>query len=624
MRRAFSIIFVLLVVFPAALHGQSTSGGKVVATPAPLQPQLAAGVTRINFTEYPVGTYVTTQYEKQGVIFSGSSPFITTDASDQYSPVLSGSPLFFGSITVTFVDPNNPSTPALADNVSFPAGYFNTVDSTTVTYFDLNGKTITTAPDSQLGIETFTAPGPIHGFTIAITGSEPYGFAIGYLDFQIETERIEAQNVTQNPPLKAEYATVGSDAAKTATLPLGSTFQIKLQQLQADGTYKDVPSGFSLGSAQLSGSVDSSALFSGEAAFKYTNQVNNAAVFQAVHLGKQELTITPNDTSLSPVKLTISVENPQTLGSSHTSDDPYIFAVSNATGVPPQMVKGQIRKETLPAFNRYTWRYEPLSRSVGDREVSRRANLRYTATPYTLLRLPTIGDSVNPGNCGKKYGYLMHVDSRIPDKKCIGLSQGADFSQQVMDQIATTYARIVIPNRDAKTGALTSGTVELSATDRYVSAADVYLYSNSKYHWTNNTIKSYAKKLAFTAQFSLASSYGWLQVTYVEAIRRAWKGTGGCGPSNARDPYNLFDTPCSLAAHASSLWVGTRITEGNFAKLYGAHPSLKDQGGLDTLFAKAFERYNSGQAHYGTDVVKYSKSYEPVPANTIFAAGGQP
>ncbi len=395
--------------------------------PAVVQAQAAPGATLITFSEFPVGTPISTQYASSGVAFSGSSPFITTDSDNPTSPVLSGTPRFFGSITATFVKPNDPSQPAIADNVSFDAGYFNAVGSTTVTYFDVNGATIATVVNTQLAIEHITAPNAIHGFTIAITGTEPFGFAIDNLAFQVEVPTIQAQNVTPSLSLNPETGEVGTAAAQTARFPLGSTFQIKLQLKQPDGTFQDVPSTFSLGSAQLTGNLDANALFPGEAVFQYTDQVNNAGVFQAVHLGTQELTITPNDTRKPPVKLTISVEMPASLGSTQSQVDALLYPLADATGVPPQMIKGQIAQEAN--FNPMAWRYEPLNGEVGDFAVSFRPKDLRTQVPYSSLRLPTIGDSLDPGNCGNKYDYTTHVDSRIPDPKCPGLAQGATFSQ---------------------------------------------------------------------------------------------------------------------------------------------------------------------------------------------------
>ncbi len=180
-----------------------------------------------------------------------------------------------------------------------------------------------------------------------------------------------------------------------------------------------------MGTPSLTGKLDSGALFSGGAVLQYTNQPNDAVVLQAVHLGTQQLTITSSDDHIKPVKITLSVEDPQSLGASYPDFDPGLYPLADDTGLPPQMIKGQI--ETEGRFNPMAWRYEPFNDEVGDFAVSNGPDLR-AQTPYSALRLPTIGDRVNPGNCGANYDYASHIDSRIPDRTaCPGLAQGGIF-----------------------------------------------------------------------------------------------------------------------------------------------------------------------------------------------------
>lgn len=112
----------------------------------------------ITFSEYPTGTSITTQYQALGAVFASGTgaPFITTDGSNPTSPVLSGTPLFQGPITVTFVDPNNPAVGALATNVELDAGYFDNLDSVSITYFDMGGNALGSIANSAFGIEHFT------------------------------------------------------------------------------------------------------------------------------------------------------------------------------------------------------------------------------------------------------------------------------------------------------------------------------------------------------------------------------------------------------------------------------------------------------------------------------------
>ena len=613
----------------ARAQSQSTSPNNI-ATRSLVQPQAVPGNTLITFSEFPDGSTISDQYASSGVLF-GPNTFITDDASNPTSPVLSGSPQFFGPITVTFVNPTDSTKPATATNITFDSGYFDTVGSTTITYFDINGATISSVVNSQLGIQTFSAPNGIHGFTIAATGNEPAGFALDNLSFQIQAQSIQAQNVTPGLNLKPETTDVGTDAAKTLHLTLGGTFQIALGFKQSDGSVQALSSTFTLGSASLTGMPDSNALFASNTVTQYTTQVNNAAVFQATHLGTQPLTITPSNNAAPPLTVTLSVEAPNALGSSHPEFDPALYTLGDDTGIPPQMIKGQIVTEAN--FNPMTWRYEPFNAEVGDFFISTGpSDARAATSPYSTLRLATLGDSTDPG-CGNKYDYPTHVDSRIPDPNCVGLALGATFSLQVMTDIAGTRIPFVIPQRDANTGTLitdSNGNVltrSLQATDIYVSARDVFLYNDGRWHWSPTAKQGAVNALTkgstdFTAQLSLAASYGLLQVTYVKALGKNWAGnTGSCGATNPLDPDNLFDTGCNLSNGGGSLGIGTRITEVNFASNGAAgdpNPAVIDEPTLEIYFSQAYQLYNAKKKGYGTAVVTNSKSYEPTPSGTIF------
>lgn len=106
--------------------------------------------------------------------------FITSDASNPTSPVLSGNPQFNGPIAVLFdVD--------LA-GVGFDAGYFDAANSTGITAFDRNGSLLGTVTNIGTGVEflglaTSDGSGQIAGVFLDLQRNEPAGFAIDNLYF---------------------------------------------------------------------------------------------------------------------------------------------------------------------------------------------------------------------------------------------------------------------------------------------------------------------------------------------------------------------------------------------------------------------------------------------------------
>ncbi len=106
--------------------------------------------------------------------------FITDDGANPTSPVLSGSPVFNGPISVLF------SKPVAA--VGLDGGYFNALAGTSIEAFSASGASLGLVQNQAFGIEFFgladaSGDNVISGISFYITGSEPGGFAIDNLTF---------------------------------------------------------------------------------------------------------------------------------------------------------------------------------------------------------------------------------------------------------------------------------------------------------------------------------------------------------------------------------------------------------------------------------------------------------
>jgi RHS repeat-associated protein len=139
----------------------------------------------ITFSEFPDGSPITNQYQPNGIDFSGDSPFIADDGSNPTSPVLSGTPRFFGTITGTFVQPDG--TPRTVGNFSLDVGFIDTSGSTEVIAYDSSGNAIDTVPIEDTGIVnvSISVPG-IASFSVqAVDPGNPdsSGFAIDNVAF---------------------------------------------------------------------------------------------------------------------------------------------------------------------------------------------------------------------------------------------------------------------------------------------------------------------------------------------------------------------------------------------------------------------------------------------------------
>ena len=126
----------------------------------------------------PLGTYVTNQFAKDGIVFSGQSPFITDDGSSDVNPTISGSPLFQGTVVGTFVKPGT-QTPATVDEFSLSVGYIDNPGSTEMTVYNSKGKQLGVLVANEEGFNTLfsTFPGAA-SFSVATVGDEPAGWEI--------------------------------------------------------------------------------------------------------------------------------------------------------------------------------------------------------------------------------------------------------------------------------------------------------------------------------------------------------------------------------------------------------------------------------------------------------------
>jgi lysophospholipase L1-like esterase len=188
-------LLVLLVLSPlpaGAIPVPSTANGNPTPPAAqnlPAQNSPALGATTITFSEYPIGTIITNQYEDDGIIFAGDTAgdaqFITSDGANPTSPVLSGTPLFTGDVGAHFVIPNT-TTPTTVNSISLDVGYIDNPGSTVVRAYGLNGSLLGSVSANEIGIDLLTVSfSGIASFIVTSVTFEAAGFAIDNLSFSI-------------------------------------------------------------------------------------------------------------------------------------------------------------------------------------------------------------------------------------------------------------------------------------------------------------------------------------------------------------------------------------------------------------------------------------------------------
>ena len=171
-------------IAPEGLLRHSTNAGKhagkhVLARPDLLPPPDGSDLgAPLPLGSLPLGTYVTSQFAKDGIIFSGQSPFITDDGSSSVNPTLSGSPLFQGTIVGTFVKPGT-QQPATVDDFSVEVGYIDNPDSTQMTVYNSMGQQLGVLVATQYGFNQLysTFPGAA-SFSVSSVSEEDAGWEL--------------------------------------------------------------------------------------------------------------------------------------------------------------------------------------------------------------------------------------------------------------------------------------------------------------------------------------------------------------------------------------------------------------------------------------------------------------
>lgn len=140
----------------------------------------ATSYPTITFDEVPLESFVTNEYQADGVVFT-STVQTSEDEANPTSPVLSGYPRFEGAIEGEFVNPATGSAQTIT-SFTLDVGYINNRDSVIVEAFDTDGNAVQTATANSFGINTLTLTYQgIASFSVHEVSEEEAGFAIDNL-----------------------------------------------------------------------------------------------------------------------------------------------------------------------------------------------------------------------------------------------------------------------------------------------------------------------------------------------------------------------------------------------------------------------------------------------------------
>jgi hypothetical protein len=387
-----------------------------------------------------------------------------------------------------------------------------------------------------------------------------------------------------------------------ANVALGSIFAVKLVKKHSSGGITNVmplAAAYAMPQRNVSPTLETTLnLFPQDVAVSLSGGLNvgTETRFAAVHLGTFTVQMLPLTESLAPVRVMVNVVRPAALGGSHNDLDNSIIDAAHERGIPPQILKGQIRQEAGTGFDPQTFRYEPCSAdftyvSRGQTKINTAAYKPFAMdaalddsdlTPVVDLRNKLyIPDATSPG--GRR--HITHADHGVTPKQIwLASDNWNDHGQNWSTQSCGAWTKY-----------------------RAIHGATSF----------NSFLDEMDK---FTAQTPTATSYGLMQVMFDVAVKYDWSVADPLHPGQTtRNPRYLVDTEEALKVkHGGSMFVGS----AEDAKRYQlAHPDA-------TTFPSQEEFYDSvkvplwmytgggkSQSDYGITIID-TYQFEYLPTQT--------
>jgi hypothetical protein len=497
----------------------------------------------------------------------------------------------------------------------------------------------------------------------------------GLTNLEYDARDTERFTIKVDGETDAESAFVAQDLK--AELPLGTRFDLSFERRQADGTWTTVTSGFRIGEETvkppLLATLNDAAqarepLFPETVVFPYDATVSaTTKTFQVVHKGDATLTVTPSDAKQGddPIKLQISIGNPTSLGvpdaplpfhngrrndpqARHFDDE--IVKRAHSSGLPPQWIKAQIDQETgdtnARVFDPFSLRYEPFSRDYAlieragffARQFPRAPRDAQPPERYSDFQLPNGALLCRPGSgpCGGSFSDLD--DFEPPHRRgylyCDNGSSVLVPSFGVYPTARQYVQSNVYPRPPRPPGR--EWPISEDPSPQPDCADKLPPRTPNPNPGRSHAVRFPSDVMTFTAQTDLGSSFGLLQMIYVDMVGEQFFWTGYNGRKN---PSLLFDTDENIArandadARGQLRGGGTSLKFGVMRDVWIYHVvenGVPDDplvfhrpAEFDEQLRLGIDLYNGGHRGYGQSVFDRVSGYLPQRdrSQKIFVAG---
>jgi hypothetical protein len=392
--------------------------------------------------------------------------------------------------------------------------------------------------------------------TTYITVEDPYFhwgaamIAIDDIQYERSGKKRYVRLTDETPGLSPSFAQKEtSSGALRAHVALGAVFTLGLVERQGPlEPEQPVVSGFTSRSAVLSAApvpVDFGAIDPTEAVTPFaTPGPRTTQRYLAAHLGTQAISILPLSGSGPTVNVEVVVEPPTAIGAGPTTWDDRIVRYAHLHGIPPQVIKGVMQQETH--FKPTSYRYEPFTTDWD--LFSPHGNSQLEQEPYSHYRMESgtlqRGTKVSSADRDVRNEYDIR---RAGDAAVRRVHSGdTNVTAYELYRYNDYEAEGVSPRRDMRWYEILSNPTRRAAIAENPSEA-----------------------LKFTAQTTVAASYGIMQILYSSAVAVNWKGDR----EGNKNPTLLFDTPENLERDGGSIDPATSILVRSFKMNMGAIPA---------------------------------------------------
>ncbi|HEX7672547.1 MAG TPA: hypothetical protein VF412_00180 [Bdellovibrio sp.] len=311
-----------------------------------------------------------------------------------------------------------------------------------------------------------------------------------------------------------------------------------------------------------------------------------------VHLGTQNLIITPSDSSKSPITIVLQGIKPSNVGTDlydctfqqsdgtvvdtqYSNCDALIVEAANSTGLPPQFIKAEIWAESdKHSFSKTSYRYEP------------NYDVRYSSNDDRTEMINGIRQLNQRFAASGKYVFLASKNTLTKEQIHLRSGNYCSLSDGTMSNIPDNYETA------------SGGYKPLTA----LNLIKVDILKNDYMNWFKDDIKFPDDRYNIVAQTILASSFGMMQLMYLDAIEQM-----GYTDDNS-NPLSLFRPAINVKLGSKFLAKKLRFVTGDVR--YGIDNFINFASYGQTLkYASAGYKSGGGKKRYLLpDKVKYANS----------------